>query len=131
MMTNNQEFKCIGNKTESDKQSGIKLSNLGELTRTGGPGRPVGSKNKVPANLRDDLVTVYEKLGGIQGMVEWAKAKEGNRALFYRILASTIPRQVAVSARLEYGYGLNKLSNDELMEIIEGTKRFNDEGESD
>ena len=64
-------------------------------------------------------------------MVEWAKAKEGNRALFYRILASTLPRQVAVSARLEHDYGLNKLSDEELMGIIEGTKRFNDGGEND
>ena len=64
-------------------------------------------------------------------MVEWAKAKEGNRALFYRILASTLPRQVAVSARLEHDHGLNKLSNEELMDIIEGAKRFSREGKND
>ena len=116
--------------TNSNKQTGNKPNNLGKLVKTGGPGRPMGSKNKVPANLRDDLITVYEKLGGIQGMVEWAKAKEGNRALFYRILASTLPRQVAVSARLEHDYGLNKLSDDELMEIIEGAKRCNADGEN-
>jgi hypothetical protein len=117
--------------TKSDKQTDKKPNNLGELVKTGGPGRPVGSKNKVPANLREDLITVYEQLGGIQGMVEWAEAKEGNRALFYRILASTLPRQVAVSARLEHQHGLNKLSNEELMDIIEGTKRCNAEGETD
>ena len=114
----------------TDKQSEKKHSNLGELTKTGGPGRPVGSRNKVPANLRNDLITVYEELGGIEGMVEWAKAKEGNRALFYRILASTLPRQVAVSARLEYQHDLSKLSDDELMDIIEGAKRCNAEGEN-
>ena len=113
----------------ADKITEKKHGNLGKYLQRGGPGRPMGSKNKVPANLRDDLITVYEKLGGIQGMVEWARAKEGNRALFYRILASTLPRQVAVSARLEHDHGLNKLSDDELMEIIEGGKRFNAEGE--
>ena len=130
-MSNNQDLEHIDNKTEPDKQSGIKPSNLGKFLKSGGPGRPMGSLNKVPSNLRDDLITVYEKLGGIQGMVEWAKAKEGNRALFYRILASTLPRQVAVSARLEHDHGLNKLSNEELMDIIEGAKRFSREGKND
>jgi hypothetical protein len=129
-MINNQELKCPTRKTEPDKQSKIKPSNLGQFRVSGGPGRPRGSRNRIPANLRNDLITVYEELGGIQGMVEWAKAKEGNRALFYRILASTLPRQVAVSARLEHDYGLNKLSNEELMDIIEGGKRRNAEGES-
>ena len=115
----------------ADKITEKKHGNLGKYLQRGGPGRPIGSKNKVPANLRNDLVTVYEKLGGIQGMVEWAKAKEGNRALFYRILASTLPRQIAVSARLEHDHGLNKLSNEELMDIIEGAKRFSREGEND
>ena len=101
-MSNNQGLKRIGKEIEPDKQTGKKPNNLGELVKTGGPGRPRGSVNKVPASLRDDLITVYEELGGIQGMVEWAKAKEGNRALFYRILASTLPRQVAVSARMEH-----------------------------
>ena len=114
--------------TKSDKQTQKKPNNLGELVKTGGPGRPMGRKNKVPASLREDLITVYEELGGIQGMVEWAKAKEGNRALFYRILASTLPRQVAVSARLELDHGLNKLSDEELMDIIAGAKRFSKEG---
>ena len=115
----------------SDKQTEKKQGNLGKYLQKGGPGRPIGSRNKVPASLRDDLIAVYEELGGIQGMVEWAKAKEGNRALFYRILASTLPRQVAISARLQHDHGLNKLSNDELLDIIEGAKRCNAEGEND
>jgi hypothetical protein len=118
--------KYMTNKITEKKQG-----NLGKYLQKGGPGRPMGTKNKVPASLRGDLITVYEQLGGIQGMVEWAKAKGSNRALFYRILASTLPRQVAVSARLEHDHGLNKLSNEELMEIIEGAKRCNAEEESD
>ena len=111
----------------ADKITEKKHGNLGKYLQRGGPGRPLGSKNRVPANLRNDLITVYEKLGGIQGMVEWAKAKEGNRALFYRILASTLPKYVAVSA---HDHGLNKLSDEELMDIIEGAKRCNAEGEN-
>ena len=117
-------------KDSSDKLTGKRPNNLGNWLKTGGKGRVPGSKNRITANLRNDLITVYEQLGGIQGMVEWAKAKEGNRALFYRILASTLPRQIAVSARLEHDHGLNKLSNEELMDIIEGAKRSNEEREN-
>ena len=58
------------NKENIIKQTDKKPNNLGELVKTGGPGRPLGSKNRVPANLRNDLITVYEQLGGIQGMGE-------------------------------------------------------------
>lgn len=102
----------------TDKQSGKKHSNLGELTKTGGPGRPVGSRNKVPANLRNDLMTVYEQLGGIEGMREWAKKSDRNRTVFYKILASTLPRQLAVSAKVDNYSGLEKLSDEELIAII-------------
>ena len=102
----------------TDKQSGKKHSNLGELTKTGGPGRPVGSRNKVPANLRNDLMTVYEQLGGIEGMREWAKKSDRNRTVFYKILASTLPRQLAVSAKVDNYSGLEKLSDEGLIAII-------------
>jgi hypothetical protein len=125
----------------ADKQSGIKPSNLGELTRTGGPGRPMGSKNRVPANLRNDLITVYEQLGGIEGMRDWAKKNDRNRTVFYKILASTLPRQVAVSAKVDNYHGLEKLSDEELIviikngealvgEIIDETKLIEKEGSS-
>ena len=104
--------------THSVKKAEKKHGNLGEYLKTGGPGRPVGSRNKVPANLRADLITVYERLGGIEGMEKWAREKEGNRALFYRMLVSTLPRQLAVSARFEHRNDLSRLSNEELKEII-------------
>jgi hypothetical protein len=116
-------------KNSSYKQTQKKPNNLGELVRTGGPGRPVGSKNKVPAELRTQMQAVFDNVGGIDGMTAWAQRSDGNRTAFYKILASTLPRQVAVSARLEHDHGLNKLSDEELMDIIEGTKRFNAEGE--
>jgi hypothetical protein len=118
-MNNNHESKRVGIVTASDKQTEKKQGNLGELTITGGPGRPVGSQNKVPANLRADLMTVYERLGGIRGMERWAKAKEANMALFYRMLIATLPRQLAVRGQFEFRSDLSRLSEEELIEIIQ------------
>ena len=118
-MSDNHDLKRVGNETDSDKQTEKKQSNLGQYLQTGGPGRPVGSKNRVPANLRADLMTVYERLGGIEGMEKWAREKAGNLALFYRMLVSTLPRQLAVSARFEHRNDLSRLSEAALIEIIQ------------
>jgi hypothetical protein len=50
-------------------------------------------------------------------LVEWAK-QDGNRGLFYRILAGLLPKQVAVAARLEM-HDLTRMSEAELIEIIQ------------
>jgi hypothetical protein len=118
-------------KENTIKKTEEKPNNLGELVKTGGPGRPVGSKNKLPAELRTQIQAVFDNLGGVEGMTEWASRSDNTRTAFYKILASTLPRQVAVSARLERDHGLNKLSDDELMDIIEGAKRCNAEGRRD
>jgi hypothetical protein len=119
-MSNNQDLESIDNKADSDKQSGIKPSNLGELTKTGGPGRPVGSPNKVPTELRIKIQAVFDDLGGVEGMTEWARRSDSNRTAFYKIVASTLPRQMAISAHLGRSDGLDKLSNEELLDIING-----------
>ena len=89
---------------------------MGELVKTGGPGRPKGSQNRF-TSLKEAFVEAFEQIGGLDGLVEWAK-KEKNRGLYYRILASLFPKQVAVSARMEQMNSLSKLSEEELMAII-------------
>lgn len=81
-----------------------------------GPGRPKGSQNRL-TSLKEAFVEAFDKTGGVDALVEWAK-KEGNRGLFYRILASLLPKQVAVAARLEM-HDLSRMSEAELIEIIQ------------
>jgi hypothetical protein len=120
-MSNNQDLESIGNKTEPDKKSEEKPSNLGKFLKSGGPGRPVGSLNKVPAELRAKIQAVFDNLGGVDGMTAWARRSDSNLTAFYKIVATTLPRQLAV-AQVGHSHGLEKLSDQELLDIINGQK---------
>ena len=99
-------------------------SNLGEYVKKGGPGRPVGSRNKIPGDLRADLMTVFERLGGVEGMVAWANESNANKGQFYKMLTSIIPKQLEAELRHHndlnhYINDLSLLSDEELNRIIQ------------
>jgi len=119
-MTENDELIRVDEKMGSNIQTGNKptrSSNLGEYVKKGGPGRPVGSRNKIPGDLRADLMTVFEQLGGVERMVEWAQASNANQGQFYRMWVSTLPKQV--EANLRHHNDLSLCSNEELERIIQ------------
>ena len=58
-----------------------------------GKGRPKGSRNKVSTTVKANIESVFEKLGGIRAMVEWAR-DEKNRTEFYRIYSRLLPHEV-------------------------------------
>ena len=53
--------------------------------------RTVGSKNKVPASVAEEIACVYEMCDGRHGMARWAK---GNPDAFYRIYSALAPKQL-------------------------------------
>lgn len=57
-----------------------------------GPGRPKGIPNKVSGLAKDAVAKVFEEIGGIAQMAEWAKE---NPTPFYNIYAKLLPLQVA------------------------------------
>jgi len=57
-----------------------------------GPGRP--KKIKGTGRPFEDLVLVYEKLGGIAGMVQWAAQNNSNRVEFYKMLIRSVPKEL-------------------------------------
>lgn len=54
-------------------------------------GRPKGSKNRVTATVKDNILAVYEKVGGRDGMARWAKA---NPDAFYQMYGRLAPKEV-------------------------------------
>ena len=56
----------------------------GAKTRAG-MGRPKGSRNRY-TQLKEAFLEVFNKLGGVDGMVTWAKKNDKNRAQFYHML---------------------------------------------
>jgi len=56
-----------------------------------GPGRPKGIPNKVSGLAKDAVAKVFEDIGGVAQMAEWARA---NQTQFYQIYAKLLPLQV-------------------------------------
>lgn len=61
-------------------------------------GRPLGSKNKVTANAKDNVLAVFNRLGGTHAMAAWAK---DNLTDFYRLYAKLIPQQIDMDVNVK------------------------------
>jgi hypothetical protein len=77
-----------------------------------GPGRPVGSKNKVGVQVKGSILEVFTNLGGVKAMTNWARR---NKSDFYRIYARLIPTQVVATVDIR---DASELSDAELLRII-------------
>jgi hypothetical protein len=53
--------------------------------------RTKGSKNKVGASAKENILAVFTRLGGTSAMAEWAK---NNQTEFYRLYGRLIPQEV-------------------------------------
>lgn len=58
-------------------------------------GRKKGTPNKVSANVRSNVLEVFSKLRGVDGMAEWAT---NNQSEFYKIYAKLLPTDIDVNA---------------------------------
>lgn len=75
--------------------------------------RPAGSKNKVGAQVKENIVAVFNRLGGTAGMAKWA---ENNQTEFYRFYARLAPTEVVA----EVFHDVADLSDAELASIATG-----------
>lgn len=56
-----------------------------------GPGRPKGVPNKVSGVAKESIARVFEEIGGVEKMAEWAQE---HPTQFYNLYAKLIPVQV-------------------------------------
>lgn len=62
----------------------------------GGKGRPKGALNRSTVAVKDAIVMVADKLGGVDRMVDWVKEDAQNERLFWgTIYPRLLPLQVA------------------------------------
>ena len=61
-------------------------------------GRPLGSKNKF-TTLKNAFIGTFEELGGVDNLVEWARA---NQTEFYRMVARLMPKEVEAKISSEF-----------------------------
>lgn len=61
-------------------------------------GRTAGTPNKVSVTVKDNVITVFEDIGGAGTMKAWA---EENLTEFYRLYAKLIPTQIDLDATVK------------------------------
>lgn len=57
-----------------------------------GAGRPAGVPNKLSTAVKDNVIEVFETIGGVQNMAVWATE---NQTQFYNLYAKLLPLQVS------------------------------------
>jgi hypothetical protein len=83
-----------------------------------GPGRYKGIPNKIGRQAKDNVVAVFDQVGGVEAMVKWAKR---NKTEFYKLYARLIPSYVQAQVNVR---AAAELSDAELVDIIEGRGSF-------
>ncbi len=71
----------------AEKQS--KNSNRGGKRE--GAGRPAGVPNKMSSSVKENVIEVFDAIGGVQNMAVWATE---NQTQFYNLYAKLLPHQL-------------------------------------
>jgi len=75
-------------------------------------GRPKGTPNKIGALVKQNIIAVFDGLGGTAAMIRWAKK---NRTEFYKLYARLVPTQVMATVEIR---DASEYSDDELARFI-------------
>jgi len=89
-----------------------------------GPGRPKGGHDKLSRLIKDNIIAVFDKIGGTGAMATWARK---NRTEFYKLYARLVPTQVIATVDLR---DASELSDDDLLQIIGTAGRGRADGEA-
>lgn len=73
----------------------VKPKNTGQFGK-GNPGKPKGAINKTTQSAKEAIALAAEKLGGVNRLVEWAKADPANEKAFWsQVYPKLLPLQVS------------------------------------
>ena len=61
-------------------------------------GKPKGEKNKVTNDLKKVYLQAFDKLGGLQGLIEWGKESPD---LFYSQISKLLPKGIDIKSDQE------------------------------
>jgi hypothetical protein len=87
--------------------------------------RPKGVPNKIGAQVKENIVAVFTRLGGTAAMAAWARR---NQTEFYRLWARLIPSESTTEITQR---DVRDLTNEELLAIIRSVQPLNNEVELD
>lgn len=76
--------------------------------------RAKGTPNKIGAQVKENVVAVFTRLGGTHAMANWARR---HKTEFYRLYARLIPSEVTATIDIR---DASELSDSELTAIASG-----------
>lgn len=84
--------------SETEKLS-VKSKNGGKRE---GAGRPPGVPNKISSTVKDNVIEVFNRIGGVESMAEWAQSSPNQfYALYAKLLPTQVDSDVTVSGALD------------------------------
>jgi hypothetical protein len=94
------------------------LENVEEISSHGGKrpgsGRKAGTPNKMSATVKENVIAVFDGIGGVEHMKQWAIDNPNN---FYNIYAKILPTQTEISgadgSALPIGIGITFVKPDD------------------
>lgn len=78
-------------------------------------GREKGTPNKISTTVRENVVSVFDQIGGKEKMAAWAA---DNQTEFYRIYARLLPTEATLNVNRAT---VGELSDSELIAIAAGS----------
>jgi len=101
--------------SESVKKTEDKQKNGKHKLTEAGPGRPKGSKNKF-TELKEAFLEAFEELGGVDGLVKWAKKNNKCQGEFYKMIAKMLPSNVGIEGNIKHEHRLSMVDLKKSME---------------
>lgn len=80
-------------------------------------GREKGTPNKIGGAVRENVISVFETLGGTKQMADWARE---NLTEFYRLYARLLPTEATLNVK--HG-DAGSLTDAELADIAAGSRK--------
>ncbi len=57
-------------------------------------GRKKGTPNKMSATVKENILAVFDGLGGVNGMLQWAGSSDENMGKFYAFYSKLLPTDI-------------------------------------
>lgn len=88
--------------------------------KRGNPGRPKGAKDKIARSTKENIEKAFEELGGISGLITWAKKHNYNMSKVYEWYFSMLPKNVDASIGGDLGLTIRRIIDDRKPEDNNG-----------
>ena len=73
--------------------------------------RPKGAPNKIGRSVKENVVAVFERIGGLDAMSRWAQRNQNE---FYRLYSRLMPTEIISEVTIR---NADEMSDDELANL--------------